>query len=337
MKYSDYDTKVLQIDETSLNIAKKYIENGELVAFPTETVYGLGANAFDGEAIKRIFVAKGRPQDNPLIVHVYDGYPVDELVEVNYDYIYKLRKEFLPGPLTMVYKSKGLVSEVATCGLDTVGIRIPRSVEAQKFLRAVKVPIAAPSANLSKHTSPVTANHVYKDLKGKIPLILDGGKSDGGIESTVLDVTTDTPIILRSGLVTAEMIKSVVGRCEYSNNKETDKARAPGMKYAHYMPSCETALFERNEYLSAQKLYDELLKSGKKPYFMCDDEMAEKVKGNILPLGKTAEEIASNLYYRLLEGEVKSDYIISFVVSTGSELDIGIMNRLAKACRRIEK
>ena len=132
------------------------------------------------------------------------------------------------------------------------------------------------------------------------------------------------------------MIASVAGKCEYSQNKATDKARAPGMKYAHYMPSCETALFKRNEYEKAQKLYDELISLGKRPYFMCDDEMAKKVSGNILPLGKTAKDIASNLYFRLLEGEKNADCIISFDVETGDELDIGIMNRLTKACRRIE-
>ena len=258
MIFSDcYDTQVLKIDDESLELAKKYILNGELVGFPTETVYGLGAIAYSDNAVKKIYAAKGRPSDNPLIVHVHKDYDVDKLVSVKYDYVYKLREAFLPGPLTMVYPSKGMISPVATCGLDTVGIRIPSSEAAQEFLRAVNVPIAAPSANVSKHTSPVTAMHVYEDLKGKIPLILDGGKSSGGIESTVLDVTTDTPIILRSGLVTAEMIKKVVGKCEYSANTANDKVRAPGMKYRHYRPNCETYLFNREEISKAQDLYDE--------------------------------------------------------------------------------
>lgn len=334
MKCFDFDTEVDEITDAALEKAKTIILSDGLVAFPTETVYGLGANAFSDSAIKKIFEAKGRPQDNPLIVHISEDYPIDELVEVDYDYIYRLRDAFLPGPLTMVYRSKGKVSPVATCGLGTVGIRIPRSIAARRFLKAVGVPIAAPSANISKHTSPVTAKHVYDDMKGRIPLILDGGKCDGGIESTVLDVTTETPTILRSGLVTYEMIKSVVGRCAYSENKSTDKVRAPGMKYAHYMPSCETALFKREEAAAAQKLYDEYEKSGKTPYFMCDDEMSKKIRGRVLPLGKTAKEIASNLYYRLLEGEGKADIIIAFDVSTGDGIDEGIMNRLTKACRR---
>lgn len=330
--FKPHNTELLQINDKSLNLAKEYILGGELVGFPTETVYGLGAIAYSDEAVKKIFEAKGRPSDNPLIVHVHKDYDVDKLVSVEYDYVYKLREAFLPGPLTMVYKSKGMISPVATCGLDTVGIRIPSHEGAQEFLRAVNVPVAAPSANVSKHTSPVTAMHVYEDLKGKIPLVLDGGKCSGGIESTVLDVTTDTPIILRSGLVTSEMIKSVVGKCEYSNNTSADKVRAPGMKYRHYRPNCETYLFKRDRVAEAQKLAEELTLQNKRVYFMADGKIAGKLNGNILPLGDTAEEIASNLYYALHKAEEVADVLIAFEVDTGSDVDVGIMNRLSKAC-----
>lgn len=330
------NTEVLKINDRSLDLARNYILKNELVGFPTETVYGLGAIAYSDEAVKKIYEAKGRPADNPLIVHVHKDYDVEKLVCVDHDYVYKLREAFLPGPLTMVYRSKGLISPVATCGLDTVGIRIPSHPGAQEFLKAVNVPVAAPSANVSKHTSPVTAWHVYEDLNGKIPLILDGGQCTGGIESTVLDVTTDTPIILRSGLVTADMITKVVGKCLYSANKPTDKIRAPGMKYRHYCPKCETALFERSDIAKAQALYDESLAEGKKPYFMCDEEMAEKVNGNILSLGKTAEEIAFHLYDKLHEAEEKADIVIAFFVDTGSDVDVGVMNRLSKACKKID-
>lgn len=330
--FKPHNTELLQINDKSLNLAKEYILGGELVGFPTETVYGLGAIAYSDEAVKKIFEAKGRPSDNPLIVHVHKDYDVDKLVSVEYDYVYKLREAFLPGPLTMVYKSKGMISPVATCGLDTVGIRIPSHEGAQEFLRAVNVPVAAPSANVSKHTSPVTAMHVYEDLKGKIPLVLDGGKCSGGIESTVLDVTTDTPIILRSGLVTSEMIKSVVGKCEYSNNTSADKVRAPGMKYRHYRPNCETYLFTRDCVAEAQKLAEELTLQNKRVYFMADGKIAGKLSGNILPLGDTAEEIASNLYYALHKAEEVADVLIAFEVDTGSDVDVGIMNRLSKAC-----
>ena len=328
------DTKLLKIDDNSLKIAKDYILNGEVVAFPTETVYGLGATAFSDEAVKKIFIAKGRPQDNPLIVHVHKDYDVDKLVQVDYDYVYKLREAFVPGPITMVYKSKGVVSPVATCGLDTVGIRVPMHEGAQRFLKELNIPIAAPSANASKHTSPVTAMHVYEDMKGKIPLILDGGKCQGGIESTVLDVTTDTPIILRSGLVTAEMIRAVVGKCEYSQNRSTDKVRAPGMKYRHYTPKCQTALFRRDQISKAQDLYSKTEEKGLRAYYMCDEELASKLNGNILNLGKTAGEIAFNLYDALHKAEEVADLLIAFDVDTGSDVDVGIMNRLSKACDR---
>ena len=327
------DTKICKIDDNSLDFAKNLILENDVVAFPTETVYGLGANAFNSDAVKKIYEVKGRPQDNPLIVHVHENYDITSLVYIENDYVYDLIKAFVPGPLTMVFKSKGVVSSVVSCGLDTLAIRVPLHSGAREFLKCVNLPIAAPSANVSKHTSPVTANHVYDDLKGKISLILDGGKCDGGIESTVLDVTGETPVILRSGLITYDMIKKVVGKCRYSKNVPTEKVSSPGVKYSHYMPKCETALFGRDDYLNAQKLYDKYKNEGKTPYFMCDEGMANKINGNILNLGKTAEEIASNLYDKLLFGEKVADIIIAFEVETGSGIDVGVMNRLSKACK----
>ncbi len=334
MTYHIKNTKISKINDKTLELSKKLIENEELVAFPTETVYGLGGLATSDLAVSKIFKAKGRPSDNPLIVHVHKDYDLSSLVYVDFDYIEKLKKAFLPGPLTMVYRAKGKVSSFVSCGLDTLAIRIPSNKDAQKFLSYVNLPIAAPSANVSKHTSPVTAEHVFNDLNGKLELILDGGKCEGGIESTVLDVTTKVPRILRSGLITLSMIKDVVGDCVYAENKEGDKVRSPGVKYTHYTPKCETALFDRNDYKKAQEFYDGLVKIGKNPYFLCDDVIFEKLSGNHLSLGKTGEEIASNLYYRLLEGEKICDYIIALSVDSGSDIDNGIMNRLSKACKQ---
>ncbi len=327
-----FDTKILKIEDISLKYAKNLISNNQLVAFPTETVYGLGGLATSDDAISLIYKTKGRPSDNPLIVHVHSEYDISKLVYVDFDYIYKLQKAFLPGPLTMVFRSKGAVSKSVSCGLDTLAIRVPKHMGCQKFLKYLDMPIAAPSANISKHTSPVTAEHVYNDLNGKISLILDGGKCEGGIESTVLDVTTETPTILRSGLITFEMIKSVVGKCEYSQNLSTDKLRSPGCKYSHYNPKCKTALFDKSDLNGAKSLYDEYEKSGKKPYFLCDNEVAEKLGGRVLKLGTTGEEIASNLYDKLLEGERVADIIIAISIDTGSDIDVGIMNRMSKAC-----
>ena len=219
------NTKICKIDDNSLDYAKNLITNNQLVAFPTETVYGLGGLATSDESISLIYQTKGRPSDNTLIVHVHKDYDISKLVYVEHDYVQKLIDAFLPGPLTMVFKSKGTVSKLVSCGLDTLAIRVPKHQGCQEFLKYLDLPIAAPSANISKHTSPVTAKHVFDDLNGKINLILDGDKCEGGIESTVLDVTTEMPTILRSGLVTAEMIKSVVGMCEYSKNLSTDKLR----------------------------------------------------------------------------------------------------------------
>lgn len=327
------NTKILKITDNSLKLSKTLIVNNELVAFPTETVYGLGGLATSDEAVDKIFKAKGRPSDNPLIVHVHKEYDLSKLVHVDFQYVYDLIKAFMPGPLTLVLKSKGTVSKKVSCGLDTLAVRIPAHEGCQEFLKTLDLPIAAPSANVSKHTSPVTAEHVYEDLKGKIEVVLDGGKCSGGIESTVLDVTGEVPVILRSGLITAEMIRNIVGRCEYANQVEGGEVRSPGMKYTHYTPKCETALFERNDLPSAQSLYDEYEKMGKKPYFLCDDKVSLKLCGNKLLLGSSGEEVASNLYYKLLEGEKIADIIIAIKVDTGSEIDVGVMNRLSKACK----
>ncbi|MBP5307588.1 MAG: threonylcarbamoyl-AMP synthase, partial [Clostridia bacterium] len=224
-------TEILKIDEFSLTLAANIIREEGLVVFPTETVYGLGGLATSDKAVRSIYEAKGRPSDNPLIVHVHPDYDISALVETERDYARKLREKFVPGPLTMVYKSKGKVSPLVSAGLDSLAVRVPSDVGAQRFLRAVNAPIAAPSANASKHVSPVTAKHVYDDLNGRIPLILDGGRCRGGIESTVLDVTGSAPVILRSGLITYDMIKAVAGKCEYATHREGDRVRSPGVKY----------------------------------------------------------------------------------------------------------
>lgn len=325
------ETLIKKIDEESLSLADKLISAGELVAFPTETVYGLGALAFDDEAIKKVYAVKGRPSDNPLIVHVHKDYDVSSFVEYSGGYAEKLRNAFLPGPLTIVYKSKGKVSPLVSCGLNTVAIRVPQSRAAQEFLKYVNKPIAAPSANISKHVSPVTAMHVYNDFNGKIPLILDGGRSVGGIESTVLDATGEVPVILRKGLVTAEMVAKVCGECLYADENTVGKTKSPGMKYRHYCPSCETALFERIEVDKALNLYDEQAKSGKNPVFLVDGAMMAKIGNrNSLLLGHTAEEMAANLYEMLREGE-KYDLIIGFKLDIVNELMMSVNNRYSKA------
>jgi len=324
-------TQLLKIDEKSLEYADKLISSGELVAFPTETVYGLGALAYDDEAIKKVYDVKGRPSDNPLIVHVHKDYDISSLVEKTDGYAEKLREAFLPGPLTIVYKSKGKVSPLVSCGLDTLAVRVPQSTAAQQFLRYVNKPIAAPSANVSKHVSPVTAMHVFNDFNGKIPLILDGGRCSGGIESTVLDATGEAPVILRKGLITAEMVAAVCGSCYYADENTVGKTKSPGMKYKHYCPSCRTELFGRNEVTQAVGLYDEYKDKGLNPVFLVDSEMAGKIGDRErLLLGGTGEEMAANLYDKLREGESR-DIIIGFRLDVTDELMMSVNNRYSKA------
>ena len=325
-------TQIKKIDEESLKLAKCILLDGGLVGMPTETVYGLSAVGTNGQAVKKIFEVKGRPSDNPLIAHVHRDYDLSKLVVIRHDYVYKLIERFMPGPLTLVLESKGVISKEAVCGGDTLAIRMPLHEGCQRLLKEVDLPLVAPSANLSKHTSPVTAQHVYNDLNGLIPLILDGGKAQGGIESTVLDVTESTPRILRAGLVTKEMIKEVVGECEIAQHKEGDKVKSPGVKYRHYCPKCQTEFFNYDQLEEAGLLYDKLTKQGKTVYVMVRDRHKDYFKGkNLLLLGETGEEIAYNLYDKLLEGEKKADIIIGIALEEKDGVFLGIMNRMVKS------
>ena len=226
-----------------------------------------------------------------------------------------------------------MICEEAVCGGDTLAIRMPSHEGCQKLLRAIDMPLVAPSANISKHTSPVTAMHVYNDLNGQIPLILDGGKCSGGIESTVLDVTCSVPRILRAGLVTKEMITEVVGGCEIAEHKEGDRVKSPGVKYRHYRPKCDTCLYTENEIDKALERYKEEVNNGRKPYIMCGSWLKDKFEGlNVLDLGKTDIEVASNLYDKLLEGETKADIIIGIAMPNENGIYLGVMNRMKKSC-----
>lgn len=324
-------TQILPADERALAYAKELIAAGEVVAFHTETVYGLGADAANDEAVRKIFALKGRPADNPLIAHVHPDYDISRLVEVPC-YTQILRKKFLPGPLTMVYPSKGRVSEFVSCGLKTLSVRVPASPVAQAFLRAVDRPIAAPSANRSKHVSPVTAQHVYDDFAGDIPLILDGGASSGGIESTVLDCTGEVPQILRAGLVTREMIREAVGACEVYRPHAGEKPKSPGMAYKHYAPGCRTAFFSHGESDQARRCYLAEEGRGGVPYILCDDETAKEFSGfRVYDLGNCPEEMASRLYTLLREGEREATLLIAVEPAARGGVMDGVRNRFLRA------
>lgn len=324
-------TEILPLGSDSLARAKELLLAGELVAFPTETVYGLGADARSDAAVENIYRVKGRPSDNPLIVHVHKDYDLSLLVEDDRSYAAKLREAFLPGPLTLVYKSRGRVSAKVSCGLDTLAVRVPSHPSAQEFLKYVGIPVAAPSANISKHVSPVSAQHVYDDLHGKIPLILDGGACSGGIESTVCDVTGPYPTVLRQGLVSREMIEKVAGRCDVYVPKAGEQVRSPGMKYKHYAPKCRTCLFDSAEEAAAR--FAAFEKEGQRAYALCESKYAGMFpKGRVLDLGDKPEEMAARLYALLREGEQVADVIVAIRPAEHDGIMAGVLNRLNKAC-----
>lgn len=322
-------TKISEPSFSALEYARELIERGEVVAFHTETVYGLGANALDDEAVLKIFRLKGRPSNNPLIVHVNLGYDISALIDGEPDYAPSLRRTFLPGPLTMVYPSTGKVSKYVSCGLNTLAIRVPRSETAQAFLKAVGLPIAAPSANLSKHVSPVSAAHVYDDFAGKIPLILDGGSCLGGIESTVLDCTGKIPMILREGLITREMIAKVAGDCGLYHRREGEPPKSPGMAYKHYSPRCRTAFCREKE--EAIALYEEERRQGGRPVILCESGLFEENHLEILELGATDAEMAQRLYALLREGEKRASLLIGIEPMKKGGVMAGVLNRLHRA------
>lgn len=331
------ETKIEAISSESLAKAKEIIMDGGVVGMPTETVYGLGGNAFDDGAVKKIFEVKGRPNDNPLIAHVHRDYDLLQIIDYDPPYAKLLRDAFLPGPLTLVYPSTGKVSPYVSCGLDTLAVRIPSHEGAQAFLRTVDIPIVAPSANLSKHVSPTSAQHVYDDFHGKIPLILDGGISVGGIESTVCDVTGEYPVILRPGLVTREMIAGVVGACgEYTpvlDGKE--KVKSPGVLYKHYSPRCQTALCQSVD--EAARLCRE--QTGKRVAILAEDEVIAAWRlGDVklLNLGKDEREMASRLYGLLREAEGVCDILIAVEPKKKDGVMVGVLNRLRKACTSVD-
>lgn len=331
-------TEILPLGSDSLARAKELLLAGELVAFPTETVYGLGADARSDAAVENIYRVKGRPSDNPLIVHVHKDYDLSLLVEDDRSYAAKLREAFLPGPLTLVYKSRGRVSAKVSCGLDTLAVRVPSHPSAQEFLKYVGIPVAAPSANISKHVSPVSAQHVYDDLHGKIPLILDGGACSGGIESTVCDVTGDYPVVLRQGLVSREMIESVTGKCGLYVPKAGEQVRSPGMKYKHYAPACRTCLFEADEIGKALTCFYRNRDAGMRVLILCEEAAADNFPSDsVLRLGNTAEEMAANLYALLRDAETKADMLIAVKPHARGGVMYGVLNRLCKACAGEEK
>ena len=329
--------------------AAEYIRSGKLVAFPTETVYGLGGNAFDSTASARIYAAKGRPSDNPLIVHISDFKDIEPLVKEIPCEARLLAEKFWPGPLTMILCKSDMVPKETTGGLDTVAIRMPSHPIASMLIREAGVPIAAPSANASGRPSTTKAEHVIEDLYGKIDMIIDGGSSDIGLESTIVDLTVKPALILRPGYITYEMLKEVIPDIEYDKavlKRQKDDsiiAKAPGMKYRHYAPKGELTIFEGSitEVSNAVKnAAEEKLKEGYKVGILTSDELAgeydsiSKESGlTIIKIGSREDEaaIAAGLFDSLRSfDKAGSDYIYAESFDSGN-IGQAIMNRLMKA------
>ena len=331
-------------EEELLKKPAEILKNGGLVAFPTETVYGLGANALNEEAAKKIYEAKGRPSDNPLIAHIADFDDLIPLVSQVPESGKKLMEAFWPGPLTLIFPKSGLVPYGTTGGLDTVAVRMPADPIAKTLIRLAGVPVAAPSANTSGRPSPTTADHVWQDMNGKIDMILDGGAVGIGVESTIIDVSGEEPVILRPGAVTQEMASSVLGQEIHLDPalasgpmKAEVKPKAPGMKYKHYAPKAELTLIEgemKDVVKTINRLAEEKLSKGFRVGIICTEETRDSYPhGIVRSLGtRTKEEtIAHSLYSVLREfDDLEADYIYSESFSK-DHLGQAIMNRLVKA------
>jgi len=329
-------------DEEIYDKAAKILKSGGLVAFPTETVYGLGANALDPGASRKVYEAKGRPSDNPLIVHIANISALYDLsIDVN-KVALKVAKEFWPGPLTMILRKKDIVPNEITGGLGTVAIRMPSHPIARHLIEKSGLYIAAPSANTSGHPSPTKAEHVMKDLNGKIDMIIKDDTVDIGIESTIVDLTGEIPIILRPGYITKEMLEKVLGKIEVDagivEGKESSKApRAPGMKYKHYAPQADLTIVEGDEDAVIAKINSitkEKISEGYKIGIMSTDESFHRYKqGDVRSVGTRSDEstVAKHLYEVLREfDELEVDYIYSEGFSR-ENVGQAVMNRLIKA------
>lgn len=338
------ETKILKmnpfdIDFKKINIAAEIIKLGGLVVFPTETVYGLGANALNENAVKSIYKAKGRPSDNPLIMHFDKLEKIKDFVYIS-ENLYEKIKVFIPGPITFVLKRKNIVPNIITANMDTVAVRIPIHPIANKLIEMSGVPIAAPSANLSGKPSPTIAEHVVEDMKGRVDIIIDGGNVDFGLESTVIDLTEDIPTILRPGPITPENLKEVFGEIKipefiYGKGK-VDTAKAPGMKYRHYAPDKKTILVEYSE--NRIDIIKKIIKNYKNPLLVLFEEDKKYFNGyDIITSGNKNDyyKIAVNLFSILRTADKTNNDVIIIEGVKDKGLGISIMNRLRKASSEI--
>ena len=333
-------TQVLPVDKDSIALGAEILREGGLVGMPTETVYGLGANALNPQAVRSIFEAKGRPGDNPLIVHVSCMEEVAPLVREIPKAAQRLMDAFWPGPMTIILPKAACIPTEVSAGLDTVGIRLPASDAARALIAAAGCPVAAPSGNRSGRPSPTTAQHMLEDMDGRIPLILDGGACEVGVESSVIDATGEVPIILRPGGITPEMVEEVLGRVEVDEHvmsplAEGEAVRSPGMKYKHYAPQAKTVIFEGSDEAVVAAIcarYDAAEAAGERVAILGFDEHDFGAR-NRISLGRAScpQEAAARLFAALRELDERGDTLALCEAVDMAGIGLAVMNRMGRA------
>lgn len=344
--YTLKGTRIIKIDPANIDkelirLAANVIKDGGTVAFPTETVYGLGANALDSDAVIKIFKAKNRPMDNPIIVHIANRDTLNLLAVEVPDFVDKLIERFWPGPLTFILKASKIVPKVTTGGLDTIAIRMPNHKVALALIEESKVPLAAPSANLAGRPSPTSVEHVIEDLAGRIDLIIDSGPTNIGIESTVLDVSGDVPTILRPGGVTLEDLREVIREVKLhpavTSKIEVERPLSPGMKYRHYAPKAEMLVVEGEELSVKEKVQEIVNKNvaiGKSVGILTFDENKGIYRNAIIKSLGSRQDLksaAKRLFSLLREFDKEHVDLIVAEGVTEEGLGLALMNRLRKA------
>jgi len=332
------ETRLYPTTEEHLAEAAALIRSGQLVGFPTETVYGLGADALQADAVAGIFAAKGRPADNPLIAHICSHAMAEQLAEFT-PLARRLAERFWPGPLTVVLPKKSIVPDIVSAGLPTVAIRWPSHPAAARLIELAGTPIAAPSANKSGRPSPTLASHVWEDLQGKVPLILDGGAVEIGLESTVVDARGQVPVLLRPGRITMEQLRELAGDCLLPDGLSGKRPMSPGMKYRHYAP--QGALYLAADYRAVEALRTHMLEEDPTPpLLLVPDAGADALAAHGVPqeemirMGQSEEDMAARLFAALREADTRGAARIICQQAEESGLGRAIMNRLHKAASK---
>lgn len=330
------ETVLLHNTEADIARAGELLRSGGLVAIPTETVYGLAANALDGGAVAKIFAAKGRPQDNPLIVHISELSQWRQLVSEIPPHAMALAKEYWPGPLTIILPKSDIIPDEVSAGLDTVAVRFPSMRTARKIIDAAGVPLAAPSANLSGSPSPTCARHTMDDMHGRIDAVLDGGNCNFGVESTVITLATEVPRLLRPGAVTPEELREVLGEIEVDEAvmgqlKEGVKAASPGMKYKHYSPRAEVTIVKSD--LAAFCKFAEKANNQQGVFALCFDGEQEKIPLPCVTYGREDDSLTQShrLFTALRELDEQGAKVVYARCPSTEGVGMAVYNRLLRA------